>query len=162
MQSRGYIVNGHDSRLSQVIANLLENAISFSPKDGAIYVTARRLPKENEIEICIEDDGPGIRDENLEKIFERFYTDRPGAFGQNSGLGLNISQQIVRAHGGSIWAENRASPKPVGVDPGRGSARDEAAAPVPKGEQTFACGARERHSWGARFVIRLPACSAAQ
>jgi two-component system sensor histidine kinase ChvG len=161
-QSRGYIVNGHDSRLSQVIANLLENAISFSPKDGAIYVTARRLPKENEIEICIEDEGPGIRDENLEKIFERFYTDRPGAFGQNSGLGLNISQQIVRAHGGSIWAENRASPKPVGVDPGRGSACDEAAAPVPKGEQTFACGARERHSWGARFVIRLPACSAAQ
>ncbi len=78
-QNQDYIVNGHDSRLSQVIANLLENAMSFSPKDGSIYVTARRLPKENEIEICIEDEGPGIRDENLVKIFDRFYTDRPGA-----------------------------------------------------------------------------------
>ena len=62
-QNRDYIVNGHDSRLSQVIANLLENAISFSPKGGTIYVTATRLPKENEIEICVEDEGPGIRDE---------------------------------------------------------------------------------------------------
>jgi len=158
MLGRNYIVSGHDSRLSQVIANLLENAISFSPKDGTLYVTAKRLQKENEIEICVEDEGPGIRDENLEKIFDRFYTDRPGAFGQNSGLGLNISQQIVKAHGGSIWAENRASPKPVGLAPGKGSASVEEAAPVPKGEQTFACGAKERHSWGARFVIRLPAC----
>ena len=112
-QNQDYIVSGHDSRLSQVIANLLENAISFSPKGGTIYVSATRFPKENEIEICIEDEGPGIRDENLEKIFERFYTDRPGAFGQNSGLGLNISQQIVKAHDGRIWAENRTSPKPV-------------------------------------------------
>ncbi|HWJ17981.1 MAG TPA: stimulus-sensing domain-containing protein [Geobacterales bacterium] len=159
-QNRDYIVNGHDSRLSQVIANLLENAMSFSPKNGSIYVTARRLPNENEIEICIEDEGPGIRDENLEKIFDRFYTDRPGAFGQNSGLGLNISQQIVKAHGGSIWAENRASPKPIRFAPERGPARVEELVPVPKGEQTFACGAKERHSWGARFVIRLPACSA--
>jgi two-component system sensor histidine kinase ChvG len=159
-QARDCIVNGHDSRLSQVIANLLENALSFSPKDGAIYVTARRLPKENEIEICVEDEGPGIRDENLKKIFDRFYTDRPGAFGQNSGLGLNISQQIVKAHGGSIWAENRASPKPVSFAPRRGTASVEEAVPLPKGEQTFACGAKERHSWGARFVIRLPACPA--
>ena len=159
-QNRDCTVNGHDSRLSQVIANLLENALSFSPKDGAIYVTARRLPKEDEIEICVEDEGPGIRDENLEKIFDRFYTDRPGAFGQNSGLGLNISQQIVKAHGGSIWAENRASPKPVSLAPRRGQAGVEEAIPIPKGEQTFACGAKERHSWGARFVIRLPACSA--
>ncbi len=159
-QNRDYIVNGHDSRLSQVIANLLENAMSFSPKNGSIYVTARRLPNENEIEICIEDEGPGIRDENLKKIFDRFYTDRPGAFGQNSGLGLNISQQIVKAHGGSIWAENRASPKPISFTPERGPARVEVSMPVPKGEQTFACGAKERHSWGARFVIRLPACSA--
>jgi len=160
-QNRDYIVNGHDSRISQVIANLLENAMSFSPKGGSIYVTARRLPKENEIEICVEDEGPGIRDENLEKIFDRFYTDRPGAFGQNSGLGLNISQQIVKAHGGSIWAENRATPKPISFAPGRGPVRVEEPVPVPKVEQTFACGAKERHSWGARFVIRLPACSAA-
>ena len=160
-QSRDYIVNGHDSRLSQVIANLLENAISFSPKNGTIYVTAVCLRKENEIEISIEDEGPGIRDENLDKIFERFYTDRPGAFGQNSGLGLNISLQIVRAHGGAIWAENRTSPNPVNSVEGRSSARREEAVPVPKGEQTFNCGAKERHSWGARFVIRLPACHVA-
>ncbi len=158
--NRDCIVNGHDSRLSQVIANLLENALSFSPKDGSIYVTARRLQKENEIEICVEDEGPGIRDENLEKIFDRFYTDRPGAFGQNSGLGLNISQQIVRAHGGTIWAENRTSPKPISLIPKRGSARVDEDTPVPKGEVTFACGPKERHSWGARFVIRLPAYSA--
>ena len=157
-QNKDYIVIGHDSRLSQVIANLLENALSFSPKGGAIYVTARRLPKENEIEICIEDEGPGIRDENLQKIFERFYTDRPGAFGQNSGLGLNISQQIVKAHGGSIRAENRTSPKPVSAAGGRGPAKE--IVPVPKGELMFACGAKERHSWGARFVIRLPAGTA--
>ena len=68
-QNRDYIVNGHDSRLSQVIANLLENAMSFSPKGGSIYVTARRLPKENEIEIFVEDQGPGIRDENLGEDF---------------------------------------------------------------------------------------------
>ena len=158
-QSKDYIISGHDSRVSQVIANLLENAISFSPKGGTITVSAMRLPKENEIEICIEDEGPGIRDENLEKIFERFYTDRPGAFGQNSGLGLNISQQIVRAHDGQIWAENRTSPKPVSFAQRRNPACGEDDLPVPKGEQTFACGAKERHSWGARFVIRLPSYS---
>jgi two-component system, OmpR family, sensor histidine kinase ChvG len=147
--SRDYIVTGHDSRLSQVIANLLENAISFSPKNGRIFVSAIRLPKNGEIEISVEDEGPGISDENLEKIFERFYTDRPESFGQNSGLGLNISQQIVAAHRGSIWAENRTSPHPVGFNAGE-------PIPVPKGEAIFACGARERCSWGARFVIRLP------
>ncbi len=157
-QSRDYIVSGHDSQLSQVIANLLENAISFSPKGGTITVSAMRLQKENEIEICIEDEGPGIRDENLEKIFERFYTDRPGAFGQNSGLGLNISQQIVRAHDGRIWAENRTSPEPLSFAQ-RNPARGEEVVPVPKGEQTFACGAKERHSWGARIFIRLPSYS---
>ncbi len=160
--SRSYIVNGHDSRLSQVIANLLDNAISFSPKKaGTIYVTATRLRKKNEIEISVEDEGPGINDENLEKVFERFYTDRPESFGQNSGLGLNISQQIVRAHGGSIWAENRTSPDPVNPKPRRRAEQRhsvEDGVPVPKGEETFGCGAKERHSWGARFVIRLPAC----
>jgi two-component system sensor histidine kinase ChvG len=157
--SRDYIVSGHDSRLSQVIANLLENAISFSPKNGKIFVNAVRLPKSREIEISVEDEGPGISDENLEKIFERFYTDRPDSFGQNSGLGLNISQQIVAAHRGAIWAENRLSPhcsgSNAGTDRGK-SVVSQAAEPIPKGEVTFACGARERLSWGARFVIRLP------
>lgn len=106
-----YMVNGHDSRLSQVINNILDNAVSFSPRGGEIYVTARRIKKNQEIEITIEDEGPGISPENLDKIFARFYTDRPGQdeFGQNSGLGLHISRQIIEAHGGRIWAENRTS-----------------------------------------------------
>jgi two-component system sensor histidine kinase ChvG len=121
-----YRVNGHDSRLHQVMVNLLENAISFSPPDGRVTVAVRRIG--NEIQIAIEDEGPGIPEENLERIFERFYTDRPQEnFGQNSGLGLNISRQIVVAHGGRLYAENRPP-------------RDASAT-----------------SGGARFVIRLPA-----
>ena len=63
-KSRDYIVSGHDSRLSQVVVNLIDNAISFSPKGGSIYVSARRIPEKNEIEIDVEDEGPGIREEN--------------------------------------------------------------------------------------------------
>ena len=129
-----YRVVGHDSRLSQVIVNLLDNAISFSPPGGRVAVVARRIGPE--IQIAIEDEGPGIPEENLERIFERFYTDRPQEnFGQNSGLGLNISRQIAVAHGGRLWAENRP---PAGMGRGRGDAS------VGK-------------SGGARFVIRLPA-----
>jgi two-component system sensor histidine kinase ChvG len=129
-----YRVTGHDSRLHQVIVNLLENAISFSPPDGCVAVVARRIG--NEIQIAVEDEGPGIPQENLERVFERFYTDRPQEnFGQNSGLGLNISRQIVVAHGGRLYAENRP---PRGAGHGKGDA--------PAGT-----------SGGARFVIRLPA-----
>ena len=129
-----YRVTGHDSRLSQVIVNLLENAISFSPPGGRIAVVTRRIGAE--IQIAVEDEGPGIPEENLERIFERFYTDRPQEnFGQNSGLGLNISRQIVVAHGGRLWAENRP---PAGLGRGKGDAGD-------------------KNSGGARFVIRLPA-----
>ena len=129
-----YRVTGHDSRLSQVIVNLLENAISFSPPGGRIAVVTRRIG--TEIQIAVEDEGPGIPEENLERIFERFYTDRPQEnFGQNSGLGLNISRQIVVAHGGRLWAENRP---PAGLGRGKGDGGD-------------------KNSGGARFVIRLPA-----
>src|SRR6187431_2332558 len=104
--ARPYRCIGHDSRLSQVIVNLLDNAISFSPPGGRVSVKAKRVG--HEIQIAVEDEGPGIPPENLERIFERFYTDRPQeSFGQNSGLGLNISRQIVVAHGGRLWAENR-------------------------------------------------------
>ena len=102
-----YRVSGHDSRLHQVMVNLLENAISFSPPGGRVAVLARRIG--NDVQIAVEDEGPGIPPENLERIFERFYTDRPQEyFGQNSGLGLNISRQIVIAHGGNLYAENRS------------------------------------------------------
>jgi two-component system sensor histidine kinase ChvG len=127
---------GHDSRLSQVTVNLLDNAISFSPEGGRVSVKAKRVG--NEIQIAVEDEGPGIPQENLERIFERFYTDRPQeSFGQNSGLGLNISRQIVVAHGGRLWAENRQHE-------GHGASGKSA-------------GAAERKTAGARFVIRLPA-----
>jgi two-component system sensor histidine kinase ChvG len=107
--ARAYLVQGYDSRLSQVVNNLIDNARSFSPQDGVVRVTCRRAG--DEIEITVEDDGPGIRPDALEKIFERFYTDRPQqSFGQNSGLGLSISKQIVEAHGGRLAVRNRTEP----------------------------------------------------
>ena len=98
--ARAFQVPGHNSRLGQVIDNLIDNARSFSPPGGTVRVTCRRL--KNEVEIMVDDDGPGVRPDAVEKIFERFYTDRPHqGFGQNSGLGLSISKQIVEAHGGA-------------------------------------------------------------
>jgi two-component system, OmpR family, sensor histidine kinase ChvG len=124
-----FSVPGHDSRLGQVISNLLSNAQSFSEAGSKVRITCRRI--RSNIEIVVDDDGPGIREDALSRIFERFYTDRPHqGFGQNSGLGLSISKQIVEAHGGTIWAENRVVP------------------PRDGGEATVA---------GARFVVRLPA-----
>ena len=106
---RAFMVPGHDSRLGQVINNLIDNARSFAPPDGD---GARHLPagSRDEVEIVVDDDGPGIRPEAFDKIFERFYTDRPQqGFGQNSGLGLSISKQIIEAHRGRLWAENRTA-----------------------------------------------------
>jgi two-component system sensor histidine kinase ChvG len=122
-------VPGHDSRLGQVVSNLLDNARSFSPPGGTVRIAVRKL--KSDVEIIVDDDGPGIQPDTLEKIFERFYTDRPHqGFGQNSGLGLSISKQIVEAHGGRVWVENRT----------------ESAGP---GEPARVL--------GARFVVRLPA-----
>ena len=124
-----FSVPGHDSRLGQVISNLLSNAQSFSRAGSKVRITCRRARLE--IEIMVDDDGPGIREDALERVFERFYTDRPHqGFGQNSGLGLSISKQIIEAHGGRIWAENRHGR--VGTD----------------GALMVA---------GARFTVRLPA-----
>lgn len=110
---KGYFVMGHDLRLGQVITNLIENARSFVPEGhGRIVVSLLRAGRQNVL--TVEDNGPGIRAENIERIFERFYTDRPAgeAFGQNSGLGLSISRQIVEAHGGKLTAENISGAKP--------------------------------------------------
>ncbi len=123
-------VPGHDLRLGQVVSNLVDNARSFSPPGGTVRITCRRV--KDEVEIVVDDDGPGIQPDALDKIFERFYTDRPNqSFGQNSGLGLSIVRQIVEAHGGTIRVENRTAPaaKP-GIEP---------------------------KVLGARFVVRLPA-----
>ncbi|WP_043752084.1 sensor histidine kinase [Methylobacterium nodulans] len=123
-----FAIIGHDSRLGQVVNNLLDNARSFSPKGATVRVSLRRL--RNTVELAVEDDGPGIPPHALERIFERFYTDRPEqGFGQNSGLGLSISRQIVQAHRGTIRAENRLGP------------------PGEDGEPTLL---------GARFVVRIP------
>jgi two-component system sensor histidine kinase ChvG len=104
---RGLVVSGIESRLSQVFLNLISNAVSFSPPGAAIRVRAREDGRA--VLITVEDDGPGIPAEKLTTIFDRFYTERPAAekFGTHSGLGLSISKQIVEAHRGRIWAENR-------------------------------------------------------
>ena len=126
---RAFIVRGRDSRLSQVIDNLIENARSFSPTDGSVRVVCRRL--KNDVEIVVDDDGPGIRPDALDRIFDRFYTDRPHqGFGQNSGLGLSISKQIIEAHQGQMWAQNRVLPTDADATP---------------------------KVLGARFIVRLPA-----
>lgn len=98
-------VYGLEARLAQVFVNLITNAISFCEDGDAIRIWARK--KENRVLIVVEDTGPGIPDQALSKIFKRFYSQRPDEhFGNNSGLGLAISKQIVEAHGGVIWAEN--------------------------------------------------------
>ena len=124
-EAQAYAVLGHDTRLAQVVQNLLANARSFSPEGGKVRVQLRRTRRA--VQFTVEDDGPGIREDNRERIFQRFYTDRPEQyFGKNSGLGLAISRQIVEAHKGRIWAENRRSPG---------------------GDEVL----------GARFIVRLPA-----
>ncbi len=98
-------VQGLEGRLAQVFVNLITNATSFCEDGDAIRVWARK--RENRVLIVVEDTGPGIPNEALTKIFKRFYSERPeGQFGNNSGLGLAISKQIIEAHGGVIWAEN--------------------------------------------------------
>ncbi|WP_405049267.1 MULTISPECIES: stimulus-sensing domain-containing protein [unclassified Rhizobium] len=107
-----FVVNGHDLRIGQVITNLIENARSFVPEhDGRI--TVRLVRTRSRCIVYVEDNGPGIQAEDIDRIFERFYTDRPESegFGQNSGLGLSISRQIAEAHGGSLRAENIIDPE---------------------------------------------------
>lgn len=98
-------IHGLEARLAQVFVNLITNGISFCEDGDAIRVWARK--RDDRILVVVEDTGPGIPEEALTKIFNRFYTSRPdNQFGNNSGLGLAISKQIVEAHGGVIWAEN--------------------------------------------------------
>jgi two-component system sensor histidine kinase ChvG len=124
-----FSVLGHELRLGQVLTNLVDNAISFTPDGGKVAVRMRR--ENGHIEIDVEDDGPGVPADKWERIFDRFYTDRPASeahHGKNSGLGLSISREIVEAHGGRIWVENRP-------------------------------GLEDSSVAGARFRLRLPAAS---
>ena len=123
------LVVGRDGPLGQVFRNLIDNARSFSPPDGEVRVSLLRddLDGARRVRVQVDDDGPGIPPENLETVFERFYTSRPRgtAFGTNSGLGLSIVRQIVEAHGGRVWATNRP-----GVGDGVSGARLEVALPA--------------------------------
>lgn len=101
---------GREGPVAQVFRNLIDNARSFSPPGADVRVTLERAPEAaRELWVRVDDDGPGVPPENLDTVFQRFYTSRPkgAAFGGNSGLGLSIARQIVEAHGGHIWAENR-------------------------------------------------------
>ena len=146
--SEAFVVRGHEARLGRVVTNLLDNALSFSPENGVVRVVARRVGAE--VELVVDDEGPGIPSDQLEDIFKRFYSDRPQTdrtVGKNSGLGLSISREIVQAYGGRIWADNRT---------------------LAPGAETFALDEqaelRERRAdgvAGARFTVRLPAADAA-
>ncbi len=132
IKEQPFRVLGHDTRLGQVARNLIDNAASFSPESGELNVYLRR--GQRTIEFRVEDSGPGIDPDTAERIFERFYTDRPeGSFGKNSGLGLSITKQIVEAYGGRIHATNRY-----------GEPDEQGTRPV----------------LGARFTVRLPALPA--
>ena len=102
-------VLGVESKLEQIIANLLDNAVSFSPPDSKISVISN-IKKEN-VQLIIEDEGPGFNVKNIDKVFNRFYSNRPEKFGEHSGLGLNIVKNIIELHGGSIIASNQTGNK---------------------------------------------------
>jgi two-component system sensor histidine kinase ChvG len=104
---RPTLVLGHDERLGQVFRNLIDNAVSFSPDSGLVQITAEH--RNGCVRVWVDDNGPGIPPDNVETIFNRFYTERPAehGFGRNSGLGLSIARQISEGIGGRIWAENR-------------------------------------------------------
>jgi two-component system, OmpR family, sensor histidine kinase ChvG len=124
-----FTILGYDNRLGQVVRNLVDNAVSFSPAGSTVTVRLRRLARQ--VEFRVDDEGPGINPDQMARVFDRFYTDRPpGYFGKNSGLGLSISRQIVEAHGGKITAANRHG---------------------------NATGSNTPQVLGARFTVRLPA-----
>jgi two-component system sensor histidine kinase ChvG len=103
----GAAVLGNDERLGQIFRNLIDNAVSFSPDGSTVSIVAGA--SDGRAQVRVEDEGPGIPPDNLEAIFNRFYTERPSehGFGKNSGLGLSIARQIAEGIGGRIWAENR-------------------------------------------------------
>ncbi|MGP0059108.1 MAG: stimulus-sensing domain-containing protein [Beijerinckiaceae bacterium] len=124
-RKKTFKVLGHDSRLGQVFNNLIDNARSFSQPASLVRVVLRPAKasaktgvQRDGFELIVDDDGPGIPADAIERIFERFYTDRPNqGFGQNSGLGLSISRQIIEAHAGRIYAMNRYGQAPAGEEP---------------------------------------------
>ena len=105
---------GIESRIEQVIANLLDNAISFSQSNNKILVELDELQKE--FLITFKDEGPGFKEKNIDNIFKRFYSNRPENFGEHSGLGLNIVKNIIELHKGKIKAINRTDKKGAQIE----------------------------------------------
>ena len=107
----GEFILGIENRLEQVVANLLDNSISFSDDKNKIEITVEETT--TNLLIFVKDEGPGFSETSPQKIFKRFYSNRPKSFGKHSGLGLNIVKNIVELHEGSISASNRLNKKEV-------------------------------------------------
>ena len=110
-----YIINGIENRIEQIIANLLENAISFSDDNKEIIVKVTKTD-DKRIIIKVLDEGQGFKEKDMKKIFNRFYSNRPDKFGQHSGLGLNIVKNLVDLHNGEINASNRSDQKGASIE----------------------------------------------
>ena len=110
----GYFILGIGNRLEQVVANLLDNSISFSQNNQKIEITLEETS--NNLLMIIKDEGPGFSETSPQKIFKRFYSNRPKSFGKHSGLGLNIVKNIVELHKGTIAASNRLNSKGAKVE----------------------------------------------
>ena len=109
-----YYILGIENRIEQVIANLLDNAISFSQSNSKILVEIDEI--NNDFLIAFKDEGPGFNEKNIENIFNRFYSNRPNNFGEHSGLGLNIVKNIIELHKGKIKAVNRKDIKGAQIE----------------------------------------------
>jgi two-component system sensor histidine kinase ChvG len=105
-----YLVNGIENRIEQIVANLLDNAVSFSEDNKEVLVKVSKS-NDNKVIINILDEGEGFKEKDTNKIFNRFYSNRPDKFGQHSGLGLNIVKNLVDLHNAKITASNRAGKK---------------------------------------------------
>ena len=103
---KNYNILGIENRIEQIIANLLDNAISFSGDNKDVIVKVSKL-ENDKVSINILDEGQGFKEKNTDKIFKRFYSNRPDKFGQHSGLGLNIVKNLVELHKATITASNR-------------------------------------------------------
>ena len=110
-----YYINGIENRIEQIVANLLENAISFSADNKDISVKVTKF-NDRRVMISILDEGPGFREKDTNKIFKRFYSNRPDKFGQHSGLGLNIVKNLVDLHNATIKASNRIDQKGASME----------------------------------------------
>ena len=110
-----YIINGIENRIEQIVANLLDNAVSFSQNGKDVLVKVSKS-NNNEVILNILDEGQGFREKDTNKIFNRFYSNRPDKFGQHSGLGLNIVKNLVDLHNGSIKAMNRIDQKGANME----------------------------------------------